>query len=181
MRPVTWRTHILLCVPRGRQVRIQRGIHEVGFRDIEIFLSSERLNRRTLKKGVLIRAYHFPSEVATHMFRSGKQVNKLLAQRPDPIPLSERYREQRLVFRTTPSVPMADISLIINQRRRSPTLPSVITVLDRPQLTVLINIIRKHEDTRLRDVPEVIRGRGWERSDQDRRVWSCDPGRATII
>ena len=72
---------------------------------------------------------------------------------------------------------MTGIALIINQGRGSPTLPSRIALLNRRQLTVSVNGIRKHEDTGIRDVPEVTRGRGWERSNQDRRIRGGDLGR----
>jgi hypothetical protein len=111
----------------------------------------------------------------THVLRSSKQVNELLTQRPDPIPLSERYREQRKVLRSTVGIPMTDISFIINQGCVSSTLPNFIFVLHRLQLAILIHGIRKHEDTRLRNIPEIVRGGGWERSDQYGRVWSGDP------
>lgn len=109
------------------------------------------------------------------MLCSSKQVNELLAQRPDSILLSKRHREQRKVLRSTVGIPMTDISFIINQGRVSSTLPSFIFVLHRLQLTIHIDGIRKHEDTRLRNIPEIVRGGGWERSDQHGRVWSGDP------
>ena len=111
------------------------------------------------------------------MRRPVKQIDKLLAQRPDPTFLSERHGEQRLVLGSTVGIPMADISLIINQRRRSPILPSLIALLNRLQLTILVDAVRKHEDARIRNVPEVVRGRSGERPDQYRRVWSGDLGR----
>ena len=79
------------------------------------------------------------------------------------------------MLRPTVGIPMTGISLIINQRRGSPTLPSRIALLNRLQLTVLVNRIRKHEDTGIRNVPEVTRSRGRERSNQNRRIRSGNP------
>ena len=80
------------------------------------------------------------------------------------------------MLRPTISIPVANISLIINQRRGSPSLPSRITLLNRPQLTILIYVIRKHEDTGIRNVPEVVRCRRGERPNQNRRVRGGDLG-----
>ena len=161
---VHW-AHVLLGVPCGRQVRVQRGIHHVGFGDIEIILPSERFDRGTLEN----RSHPHPinrtaltMKTNTHVLRSGEQINKLVAQRPNFILLSELHREQGLVLRSTIGIPMTDISLIINQRRGSPTIPRLIPFLNPLQLPILIDVIRKHKDTRPRDIPEVIRGRGGE-------------------
>jgi len=43
------RTHVLFGVPCGRQLGVQRGIHDMGLGDIKIVLSSERFNGRALE------------------------------------------------------------------------------------------------------------------------------------
>ena len=111
------------------------------------------------------------------MFRSSKQINKLLAQRPNPVLLRKRDREQRLMFGPAVGIPVANVSLVIDQCSGSPSLPSLVTFLDSLQLAILVDGIRKHENTGIRDVPEVSRGRGRERSNQDRRLWRGDLGR----
>jgi hypothetical protein len=73
-------THILLGVPRPRQLGVQRGIHDVGLGDVEIVLSSERFNGRALEKWS--RSINRTRECCndpTYMFRSVKQINKLLS------------------------------------------------------------------------------------------------------
>jgi hypothetical protein len=44
-------THVLFGMPRGRQVRVQRGIHDVCFGDIKIVLPSKRFDGRSLEIG----------------------------------------------------------------------------------------------------------------------------------
>lgn len=42
------KAHVLLCMPCGRQLRVQRGIHDVGIGDAKIVLPSEWFNGGTL-------------------------------------------------------------------------------------------------------------------------------------
>lgn len=90
------------------------------------------------------------------MRRSGEQINKLLAQRPDPVLLGKLYGEQGLVLGSAVGVPMANVSLVINQGRGSPIIPGLITLFNRLQLTILVDVIRKHEDAGVRDISEVV-------------------------
>ena len=44
-------TYVLFGVPRPRQLRVQRGVHDVSLGDVEIILPSERFNGRALGSG----------------------------------------------------------------------------------------------------------------------------------
>ena len=44
-------TYVLLGVPCGWQLRVQRGIHDVSLGNVKIVLSSERFNGRALEGG----------------------------------------------------------------------------------------------------------------------------------
>ena len=67
-------TYVLFGVPRPRQLRVQRGVHDVSLGDVEIILPSERFNGRALGSG---RVHQPNTEVlaATHLHVSFHQAD----------------------------------------------------------------------------------------------------------
>lgn len=81
---------------------------------------------------------------------------KLSTHLPHPIRIQlQQHAEQLRFLRTNPSIPMADIRLIIDISGIATILPSLILFLDRSNVPIAVDVVREDQVPGSRVVSEV--------------------------
>lgn len=156
---------ILLCVPCLRELRILGGIHDMRRGDIKVIRPAKRLNRGVLSIHVsnISCNHNLPS---TYMTRSPQRGMKLTTHLPHPIRIQlQQHAEQLRFLRTNPSIPMADIRLVIDISGIATILPSLVLFLDRSNVPIAVDIVREDQMPRSRVVSKVGCRLGGDRAD----------------
>lgn len=83
---------------------------------------------------------------------------ELAAHHPIPIWVSlKKHTKQRGFLLPNPSIPMADISSVVNESRIAAILPSLVLLLDRSEVPIVVYRVGKDEVTGSGIIFEVCR------------------------